>query len=236
MIITAHQSSYLPWLGLFHKAYLADIFVFFDSVQFSKKDFTSRNSIKTSNGLQWLTIPTLTKGLYSQKVNEVRIENNFWQKKHFKSILSAYKKSQYLDFYYESLSNLYNRKYKFLVDVNYEFTKFFFETIGINTRCIYSSDYTWQGSKNELIVNMCKELGATSYIFGEMGHSYADRCLFENSNIKMYIQEYQHPIYSQLYGAFKPKLSVIDLLMNEGHNSLNVILSGNMLKLEDGEL
>ena len=83
---------------------------------------------------------------------------------------------------------------------------------------------------------MCKELGATSYIFGEMGHSYADRCLFENSNIKMYIQEYQHPIYSQLYGAFKPKLSVIDLLMNEGHNSLNVILSGNMLKLEDGEL
>jgi hypothetical protein len=235
MIVTAHQSSYLPWLGLFHKVYLADIFVFFDSVQFSKKDFTSRNLIKTSNGLQWLTIPTFTKGLYSQKINEVRIENNFWQKKHFKSILSAYKNSQYLDYYYESLSNLYNKKYKFLVDVNYDFTKFFFESIGINTRYIYSSNFAWQGSKNELIINMCKELRATAYIFGQMGLLYADQRLFEDNTIKMYVQEYQHPIYSQLHGAFKPKLSVIDLLMNEGHNSLNVILSGNMLKLGSGE-
>jgi hypothetical protein len=235
MILSAHQSSYLPWLGFFHKIYLSETFVFFNSVQYSKKDFSSRNLIKTSGGTQWLTIPTITRGLYTQKIYDVRIENNYWQKKHFKSILNAYNNSKFFDYYSEKLSNLYNKKYKFLVDANLDFTKFFFDSLGINTKTLNSTDFNWQGTKNELIVNMCKELDASDYIFGELGNSYVNKELFESNGIRVHFQKYNHPAYSQLHGTFIPRLSVLDLLLNEGPGSLDIILAGNLVKLPNAE-
>jgi hypothetical protein len=50
MILTAHQPSYLPWLGLIHKIALADRFVSFDQVQYVPKDWISRNQILTAQG------------------------------------------------------------------------------------------------------------------------------------------------------------------------------------------
>ena len=58
MILTAHQPTYLPWLGLFHKIALADKFCFFDDVQYQPKDWNNRNKIKFSNGKEnWLSVP-----------------------------------------------------------------------------------------------------------------------------------------------------------------------------------
>ena len=71
LILTAHQPVYLPWLGLFHKIALADSFVWFDDVQYQKKDWNNRNKIKTQNGPIWLIVPVLSKNHFEKKVGTI---------------------------------------------------------------------------------------------------------------------------------------------------------------------
>ena len=82
MILTAHQPVYIPWLGLFQKIQSADLFCFFDIVQYQKKDFNNRNKIKTMNGEMWLSVPVETKGFLDKKINKssknIEIKNNLY--------------------------------------------------------------------------------------------------------------------------------------------------------------
>ena len=99
-ILTAHQPVYLPWLGMMHKISLADAFVYFDDVQYQKKDWNNRNKIKTAHSDIWLTVPVLSKNHFQLKLTDVLINNEVpWRKKHFKSISLAYKKARYFEKY-----------------------------------------------------------------------------------------------------------------------------------------
>jgi len=51
------QSNYIPWKGVFDMINQADIFVFFEDTQYTKRDWRNRNLIKTSSGLKFLTVP-----------------------------------------------------------------------------------------------------------------------------------------------------------------------------------
>ena len=51
------QSNYIPWKGYFDIINDVDEFVFLDHVQFTPRDWRSRNRIKTREGLLWLTVP-----------------------------------------------------------------------------------------------------------------------------------------------------------------------------------
>ena len=61
MILTAHQPSYLPWLGLISKIMKADLFCYFDCVQYQKKEYDNRNLIKTNSGILKLSVPVESK-------------------------------------------------------------------------------------------------------------------------------------------------------------------------------
>jgi hypothetical protein len=52
---------------------------------------------------------------------------------------------------------------------------------------------------------------------------YLDTALFERNGIAVEWQDYVHPVYPQLHGAFVPYLSAIDLLLNCGEQSLSVL-------------
>ena len=74
MIISASQPYFFPYPGFFYKAYLSDMFIILDSVQFPRgTTWTTRNRFKNSQGTLWLTVPVKKKGLGLQSINEVRI-------------------------------------------------------------------------------------------------------------------------------------------------------------------
>lgn len=56
-IIAILQSNYNPWKGYFDLIALADIFVIYDEVQYTKNDWRNRNHIITLQVVQWITIP-----------------------------------------------------------------------------------------------------------------------------------------------------------------------------------
>ena len=229
MILTAHQPVYLPWLGLFHKIALAETFVYFDQVQYLPKDWMNRNKIRTKSGSIWLTVPVLRKGYRDLKTSEIEINNSIdWQKKHLRSISLNYKKSPYFENYIPFFEDVYSRKWKFLGELNEYMLKWFLDELGIKVNFLNANNFKFQGEKSSLILNMCKELNASTYIFGTLGKDYADVQEFEKNNIGLIFQNYNHPKYSQLYREFISHMSVIDLLFNHGPKSLEIILSNNI--------
>lgn len=234
MILTAHQPVYLPWLGLFHKIALAEHFCIFDIAQYQTKDFNNRNKIKTHAGPIWLSVPVESKDHFQKKLCDIKIINNGWNRKHFKSIDNAYRKAPfYQDYIGELESILVGTNYTYLSELNFATLDFGLRALGIAIPIIKASDYDFNGYKSDLVLDMCKQLGASTYIFGAQGRNYADVETFTAAGIQARFQDYKHPIYPQLHGQFEPYMSIIDLLFNVGPNSMQVLMSGNITHAAD---
>lgn len=234
MILTAHQPVYLPWLGLFHKIALADRFCIFDIAQYQTKDFNNRNKIKTHTGPIWLSVPVESKNHFSKTLTDIRIVNDGWNRKHFKSIDMAYRKAPYYRDYIGEIERiLLGRTYERLAELNFATLDFGLRSLGIEVPIVTASSYQFRGQKSDLVLDMCKQLGASTYIFGALGRDYADRQSFASAGVDARFQDYQHPSYPQIHGAFEPYMCVLDLLFNVGPDSRRVLMSGNASSASD---
>ena len=231
MILTAHQPVYLPWLGLFHKIALADKFVFFNQVQYLPKDWMNRNKIKSVSGEILLTVPVLRKGYRNKKTSEIEINNETnWQEKHLKTIMQNYKKAQFFDNYIGFFEKVYSKKWQYLSDLNEHMLRWFLEKLEINVEFLKASDFDFSGTKSDLVLDMCKKLNVSTYIFGKLGEDYAEIDNFKNAGVNVVFQNYIHPTYKQLHKDFISNLSVLDLLFNCGSKSSEIIMSNYISK------
>ncbi|HLC71573.1 MAG TPA: WbqC family protein [Candidatus Nanoarchaeia archaeon] len=222
MKIAIHQPEHLPYLGFMYKMSQCDIFVLLDDVQFQKNGFQNRNRIKTSQGAQWVTVPVLHS--FGQKINEVRIDNKSdWKRKHLQSIQANYAQAPYFKKYFPLLQEIYSRPWNELCELNITLIQFFTQELGIKEKIVRSSSLIKTGEKNELLISICKNLNATSYLSG-MGAAYLDVTLFLKNKIEVEYTIFKHPEYPQGYTPFLSNMSTLDLLMNCGP------LSGNILR------
>jgi len=226
MILTAHQPSYLPWLGLFSKINSSDTFVYLDTVQYSKWDWSSRNKIRNQKSWMWLTVPVLTQGKNNQLFTEVKIDNKYrWARKHWTSISMNYARAPFFSLYENFFNDVYTTEWNYLSELNEHITKFLIESLGIKTKFVKAStSLQLEGHKSALVLDMCMKMNAKTIIFGGEGKNYAEVEDFESAGIKPIFQEYEHPVYPQIHGEFIPNMSVIDLLFNCGPKSLDVLL------------
>jgi hypothetical protein len=82
--------------------------------------------------------------------------------------------------------------------------------------------------RTERVIRICKATGITDWIEGKLGEtkSLFDVKKINERGISVEFHEYQHPEYTQLFGDFIPYLSVVDLILNHGPDSLSIIRSG----------
>ncbi|MBI4834012.1 MAG: WbqC family protein [Planctomycetes bacterium] len=227
MIISGHQPNYLPYIGFFHKASLCDKFVIVDNVQYVKRGpfgWINRNKIRTSEGWQWLTVPVLSKGKYTQNITDTMIDNSKpWQHQHWRAISLAYQKAPYFKEHKEFFRKIYETRWEKLPELSEAIIKYLVNALGIKAEFTRSSSIGAQGKGTDLIIDMCKRIGADAYIHGKHGKDYIDPDKFTDNNIKCIYQEFRHPVYKQVYEPFIEELSVIDLLFNCGPESLNIL-------------
>jgi len=223
------QPGYLPWLGFFELIEQCDQFVILDDVQYTKRDWRSRNRIRTKNGWIWLTVPVLSKDKEEQLIKDVRINNDIsWKKDHLNSIKINYSKSKFFKNYFKYFENIYNKSWEYLIDLNMDIIYFLTKEINISTPIVLSSSLSISAlSKNQRIIEICKKLKADELYDSKAAESFIDIELFKKEGIKVLFQDYKHPEYSQSYKPFIGQMSVIDLLFNEGANSKNIILKGS---------
>ncbi|UCG69084.1 MAG: WbqC family protein [Thermoplasmata archaeon] len=224
MIVAIHQPNYIPWIGYFHKIYNSDIFVFLDDVQYPKGQLVNRNKIRTAAGETYLNVPVLTKGFSKQLINEVQIDNHVnWRKKHWKSIFYNYNKAQYFDSFSPFFKELYKKEWEKLCELNEYIIKNITEMMGIETSFIRSTELDIEGKSTERLVNIVMAVGGDTYLSGTGAKSYTDENMFQENGLNLKYQDFHHPYYNQLFGAFIPKMSIIDMLFNEGKKSLDLI-------------
>ncbi len=222
MNIVVMQPSYLPYMGYFDLIVNADVFLYYDVVQFDKDSWRNRNRIKTPQGPQWLTVPVLTKGQSKPTHAEIRINRKEnWRRKHLKSIEINYRKARFFDEIFPTVENILNRDWDRLLDLNAEIIKEFCQLLNIGTKIDYVSklNLSMPEGKNEKLIAIAKAIGADQFYEPKGGAGYIDRDLFEKEGIGLTMQDYHHPVYSQLFGDFAENLSTLDLLMNCGRDS-----------------
>ena len=231
-VLCDHQTGYLPWLGLFHRISLCDIYVSLDTVKYSSRSYDDRNKIKTPHGFKWLKVPTLKEE--PKILKDIKIDNNIgWREDHLKSILHSYGNTKFFDYYFKKLKGILDKNHEFLMSLNEDLLKFFLNELNIKVEFVKASELDASGEKNQYLINLCKACNANVYVFGQMGKHYANMDLWKENNIKIYFHEYNHPAYKQKFESFEPNLSIIDLLFNEGaENASLIVQKGNVNKEE----
>lgn len=222
------QPFYFPWLGTFDMMSRCDKFIFYDDAQYSRGGWQSRNRIKIYNGVKWLSVGIDRSYKFGTKISEIKTKNSTgWIEKNLAQIKEAYRKAPFFDKYFGVISDFLNRKFPFLTDYTSGSIRLMAEVLGIDTKFEYSSLYNIMDSGGaQKVIDICKKVGADEYFDGASGREMYEPEFFLKNGIKMYFHEYEHPRYNQLYGEFVSHLSVLDLLLNEGPNSLNILRSG----------
>jgi hypothetical protein len=231
-IVTAHQPAYLPWMGLIHKIALSDVYVFLDNVQFQKNSFINRNKIKSTNGPFWLTLPVKSKGHINTSMDHLKINNNLnWRAKHWKSFQNNYNKAPFFADISDFLEEIYAKDWVYLKDITEVMLKWLLSNLKINVEFVRGRELKLKEKKSDLILELTNKLGGNCFVFGKLGENYADKESFRKNQIKIYSQDFHHPVYPQLYGKFVPFLNVFDLIANVGlKNAKSYVMKGNITK------
>ena len=216
-------------MGYFHQIHKADIFVFYDCVQYDTGGWRNRNKIKTSEGSQWLTIPVKTKGCHTSdsQIKDIRIRwENHWNRKHKVAIDQNYQKAPFYSSLVDLLEEIYSRKDIFLSDFTCKVTELLARKLGIqHTQFARSSEFFATGSKTDRILEILKCVGATHYISGPSAVDYLEQDKLADSGISLEFMTYEYLPYPQLYSTFQQKLSVLDLMFNVGTDAGKYIWS-----------
>ena len=217
------QSNFLPWKGYFDFIRKVNDFVFFDTCQYTKRDWRNRNKIKVCNGDPWISIPVKTKNKFNQKINETIVSDSNWASNIWNKIEYNYKKAPHYSYVKEKLydGHMRNVSTQNLSEINQGLIKFICkEFLDISTNFHNSSDFNLNEDKNLRLIEITNKLNGTEYISGEAAKCYLDEKLFTNNQIKLTFMDYSsYPIYEQLHGEFNHFVSIIDLLVMKGSES-----------------
>lgn len=225
--IVVTQSNYLPWRGYFDMFRSADEVILLDSVQYTRRDWRNRNQIKTAAGPAWITVPVEVKGRYQQSVDETRIADFSWVDAHRRSIELAYRRARHFETEGAWLMDLLARvgRHSMLSDLNEELLRVICSRLGIEvpiSRCTDVLDRVLLQAMNpsERLAALAAERGANRYLTGPAAQAYLDQAPFSARGIEVIWMSYEgYPEYEQLWGAFEPRVSIVDPLLNLGPNA-----------------
>jgi WbqC-like protein family len=228
--IAIAQPTYLPWLGYFDLLDQVDKFVLLDTVQFEKQSWQQRNRIKTPTGLMWLTVPVVFRGRLGQSIVDVEIrEPDFWRN-HLRAVELNYRRAPFFDDYNPAFCELLRTASSGLrlADLTIGLLRWLAEAIGISTPIVRSSELAVDGKRTQLLAEVCSLLGATTYVspLGSADYLLNELPILTGRSINVVFQHYEHPEYRQLFPPFEAHASVLDLLFNEGGNSLATLRKG----------
>ncbi|MFC1517581.1 WbqC family protein [Candidatus Margulisiibacteriota bacterium] len=218
--IGIHQPNFLPWLGYFYKIKHSDIFVYLDTVQYTKNSLQNRNKIKTPQGEQWIAIPVLSKGKFGQLTKDVEINlNEKWKEKILKGLEMNYKKAPFFSEYFPKLKAILE-KYSGnkLSELSIELIEWLCRKLEINTSRKKASELGLDPElkSTDMLVEICKKSGADTYLSGAGGSNYQEEEKFKQVGIVLEYTKFKYPEYKQLWKDFLPNLSILDILFNCG--------------------
>lgn len=211
------QSNYIPWKGYFDLIHDADVFIFYDDLQFTKNDWRNRNKIKTAQGSKWLSIPVGTSA--NRLICEVAMEDAQWQRSHWDSLQHQYKKCPYFKLYLPFFEEVYlGQHWTNLSDLNQYLIRYISQDIlKIPTQFRDSREFNLSGLKLGRLLDLVVQSKATRYISGPAAKDYIQPERFDELGVELVWKDYSnYPEYPQVHPPFEHGVSILDLLFNMG--------------------
>ncbi len=207
----------------------ADVFVWYDDVQFDKHGWRNRNRIRTQGdpGWSWLTVPVRLPHAFPP-INEVQIDTRVpWGRKHRKTLELAYASAPYRD-ELERFTELFEMQTPNLAEIAIASTQLIADALGLSPRFARASDLGIGGDRNLRLVEICRALHATDYYSGKAAEDYLDVGAFERAGIRVAFQEFAHPVYEQCHQPFISHLSALDALLCAGPKATRAMLGARL--------
>jgi hypothetical protein len=191
---------YLPPVGYFSGLKELNYnFLLEKEEHFPKQTYRNRARIYSPNGDLDLIIPVVRGAKVHTKVKEVKISNDFnWQRLHWKSLESCYRNSAYFEFYEDEFVVFYQQKFDYLFDFNLQLLEWLFKQLKKEPVFDFTTEYL-------------KDPGP--------GLDYRAKLHFKQQVAEDHFKPY-FQVFDDRHG-FKPNLSVVDLLFNQGPQSKN---------------
>mgnify|MGYP001251764813 CR=1 FL=1 len=226
MKIAISQPTFLPWQGYFALIDYVDEFIFLDHVQFVKRSWMQRNKIKSNNEELMISVPVETKGKRYQALKDVKVNLNHYDcNKIIKTLCTNYSKSKFFDKYFSSIKEIFLNEQTYLCNLNIALIKIIASQIGIKTKFLNSQNLIEKKlEKIELLSYLSNKRKAKEYI-STIGSKvyFGDLKKFPNTDINIMYYEYNHKLYKQQKKNFITFLSIMDLLFNEGPNTIKIL-------------
>lgn len=223
--VVVSQPMFFPWAGLFEQIRAADVFVYYDDVQFSKGSFENRVQIKTAQGTKWLTVPVKHERL-SQTLLETNVdEARDWRKSHIAFLRQQLRDAPFASEALSIVKEVYSRPFASLADLC---------IAGMDAVCSYfgfadpsrfkrSSALGIPGRSSQRVLDIVRTLGGSRYVTGHGAKNYLDHEAFEGAGVRVEYMDYAKRPYPQLFGPFTASVSILDLIANMGTAGGNVL-------------
>ena len=218
MILSGHQPCYLPGIQLFNKIARSDAFMFVGHCDYQPKSWHSHNFIRTCE----LIVP-VHKG---PSINETTLVDGPWRRKHVKSIEAAYRDFRFFDEHFPWLKSFIEDRWGSLGGLNRDLIIEIIERLEIDTKIHDSREHQIEGAKEDMLISMCKAVGADEYLSNEGSRDYigySQEAKMKEAGITHRWQKFQHPVYGQESTMNGGRLSVIDLLFRHGPGARAII-------------
>lgn len=222
MKVAIHQPEYFPCLGLLAKLRAADAVILLDDVQFKRDSLQQRCKIAGPKGVRWMTIPIVH--AHPQRICDVRAADPLWPKKHLAAIRAAYGSAPGFACAWPALVELLGAAGEHVAEVATASTALLLAAFGTAPPpppFVRSSELKGQGHKGELVLDLCKKIGATSYLTGMGGASYLDPESFGTAGIEIAMRAFVAPRYRDEQPD-DPGLSALDAWLHLGDRSKEV--------------
>ncbi len=221
------QSMLFPWVGMLEQIRLANTFVHYDDLQFSKCSFTNRVQVKTANGVRWMTVP-LNSFKLGQAINEVTIKSVVsWKDRHLELLKQSFAGAPHSNDAISIAEGVYSQEYSDLGALARRSMLALAEYYGLleDTKFVDIIDLKISGSGSQRVFDVVTAVGGSGYLTGHGARNYLDHTQFENGGIRVSYIDYLCLPYPQLHGRFTPYVSGLDLVANCGLNGIEFICS-----------
>lgn len=224
MIATIQQPAYLPWFGWAERTALADVHIVLDDVPMdgsSKTNFANRNRIRTAQGTTWLTLPVHRSR--TTPLDALTLADPRAPRKHARTLRRSYARAPHAHPLLDEITALLERDWAHLVPLCRALYPPLLEALKIDTPLVSARSLGVRATKSDKILGLCRAVGATTYLSGPFGRDYLDLDAFARAGVTVRFHDVEHPVWPQLHGDFEPYLSVLDLLMNQGPASRDLL-------------
>ena len=225
--VVISQPMLFPWVGMFEQIVLADVYVHYDDVQFSKGSFTNRVQVRGTDGVsRWMTVP-LDKAQKSPMIAELRAADRDWRSEHRAQLTAAYRGAPHLDDALAVLDEEYADPAVSLCDLLIGSTERMAERLGAwdGTEVSRSSLLGIDGTSWERVLAVVRHFDGDTYVTGHGARNYLDAEAFERAGVEVRFTDYACTPYPQLHPDFTPYVSTLDLLANVGVDAAPAFLS-----------